>query len=73
MEKYKIIKSIGNGNFGDVFKATNTQTGEMVAIKKFKKKYADWDDCLTEKEIHSLRKMNHRNIIKLKEVLHVND
>jgi serine/threonine protein kinase len=43
MEKYKIIKELGNGSFGIVYKATNTTTGETVAIKKFKQKYTNWD------------------------------
>jgi serine/threonine protein kinase len=43
MEKYKIIKTLGDGAFGTVFKASNINTGEIVAIKKFKQKYKNWD------------------------------
>lgn len=38
MEKYSIIKTIGDGTYGSVVKAVNKKTGEMVAIKKMKKK-----------------------------------
>jgi len=40
-----------------------------VAIKKMKQKYSNWNECIELREIKSLRKLNHSNIIKLKEVL----
>ena len=42
MEKYKIIKAMGDGAFGVVFKAISPNN-EIVAIKKFKQKYNSWD------------------------------
>jgi serine/threonine protein kinase len=33
---YKRIKEIGDGTYGVVYKAENTQTGEIVALKKIK-------------------------------------
>jgi len=42
MEKYKLIKIIGDGTYGSVAKACNINTGEVVAIKKMKKKYIKW-------------------------------
>jgi serine/threonine protein kinase len=41
----------------------------VVAIKKMKQKYTNWNECIELREIKSLRKLNHSNIIKLKEVL----
>ncbi|KAI5665337.1 hypothetical protein M9H77_24660 [Catharanthus roseus] len=70
MEKYKIIKEVGSGTFGSVYGALNNQTGEIVAIKKLKKKYSSWEECLNLREVKSLRKLNHHpNIIKLKEII----
>lgn len=43
MEKYNCIKTIGDGTYGSVIKAMNLKTGEIVAIKKMKKKYYKWD------------------------------
>ncbi|XP_019226898.1 PREDICTED: cyclin-dependent kinase F-4-like isoform X2 [Nicotiana attenuata] len=73
MERYKIINEVGNGTFGNVWRALNKQTGEVVAIKKMKKKYYSWEECINLREVKSLRKMNHPNIVKLKEVVREND
>ena len=42
--------------------------GEIVAIKKMKKKYHRWDQCINQKEIQSLLKLSHPNIVRLYEV-----
>ncbi|KAJ8527132.1 hypothetical protein K7X08_029609 [Anisodus acutangulus] len=73
MERYQIIKEVGNGTFGNVWRALNEQTGEVVAIKKMKKNYYSWEECMNLREVKSLRKMNHLNIVKLKEVVREND
>jgi protein kinase len=73
MERYKVIKEVGNGTFGNVWRALNKQTGEIVAIKKMKRKYYSWEECINLREVKSLRKMNHPNIVKLKEVIREND
>ncbi|KAL8521402.1 hypothetical protein ACS0TY_011794 [Phlomoides rotata] len=73
MERYKIIKEVGNGTFGSVWRAISKQSGEVVAIKKMKKKYYSWDECINLREVKSLRKMNHPTIVKLKEVIREND
>lgn len=73
MDRYKIIKTLGEGTFAIVYKATNIKSGEIVAIKKMKKKYQQWEDCIDLREIKSLRKLNHISIIKLKEVIKVKD
>src|SRR5687767_12577128 len=73
MEKYKIQKTLGDEAFGVVFKAVNIKTNEVVAIKKMKRKFENWDECKNLREIKSLMKLNHDCIIKLKEVLRVND
>lgn len=73
MDQYKIVKVIGDGTYGVVSKAVNIKTNEIVAIKKMKKKFLSWDECMQLREIKSLRKLNHPNVIKLKEVIRVND
>ncbi|XP_008802975.1 cyclin-dependent kinase F-4-like isoform X2 [Phoenix dactylifera] len=73
MERYKLIKEVGDGTFGSVWRAINKQTGEVVAIKKMKRKYYSWEECMNLREVKSLRRMNHPNIVKLKEVIREND
>jgi len=74
MEKYSGLKTIGDGTYGSVVKAMNMKTGtifsnflnflgEIVAIKKMKKKYYKWDACISLREIHSLMKLSHPNIV----------
>jgi protein kinase len=73
MDKYKIIKTLGDGTYGSVVKGINKSNNEEVAIKKMKKKFYSWEECMALREIKSLRKLNQCNIVKLKEVIRVND
>lgn len=73
MDRYKILKTVGDGTYGSVAKGINKQTGETVAIKKMKKKFYSWEEAMALREIKSLRKMNNQNVVKLKEVIRVND
>ncbi|KAJ1549282.1 hypothetical protein HK405_006372, partial [Cladochytrium tenue] len=51
LDKFQIIKQLGDGSFGIVLMARNTQTGEMVAIKRMKKKYRTWEECTQLREV----------------------
>ena len=73
MDRFKIIKPIGDGTFGSVSKATTVSTNEVVAIKKMKSKFYSWEECLELREIKVLRKITHPNVIRLKEVVRAND
>jgi len=44
-------------------------TGEIVAIKKMKKKYYRWEQCVSQKEVQSLMILSHPNIVQLYEVV----
>ncbi|KAL5702869.1 cyclin-dependent kinase [Ranunculus cassubicifolius] len=73
MERYKIMKELGDGTCGCVYKALNLETNEIVAIKKMRRKFYYWDECVNLREVKSLCKLNHPNIVKLKEVVRENN
>lgn len=73
MNRYKVLKQLGDGTYGTVWKAVNRQTNEVVAIKKMKRKFFSWDECMNLREVKSLRKLSHPSIVKLKEVIREND
>ncbi len=68
MNRYKIIKVVGKGTFGEVFKAVLISKGEVVAIKHMCKKFYTWEECIQLREVRSLKKLSHPNIVKLREV-----
>ena len=69
MNKYQIIKSIGDGTYGQVYEGLNIETNQKVAIKKLKNKMSSWEECILQNEIRFLRKLDNENIIKLIEVI----
>mmetsp|Transcript_41978 Transcript_41978/g.50881 ORF Transcript_41978/g.50881 Transcript_41978/m.50881 type:complete len:472 (-) Transcript_41978:1036-2451(-) len=73
MNRYRVLKQLGDGTYGSVWKATNRSSNEVVAIKKMKRKFYSWEECMALREVKSLRKLNHPNCVKLKEVIREND
>ncbi|CAM9619945.1 unnamed protein product [Ectocarpus sp. 4 AP-2014] len=73
MNRYALTKKLGDGTYGSVVKAVNRQTGEEVAVKKMKKLFTSWEECMQLREVKSLKKLSHPNIVKLKEVIREND
>ena len=67
---FEVIAKIGEGTYGTVSRARDPQTGELVAIKKIKF-IEQWNyfPMTTLREIRSLRRLRHPNVIELKEVL----
>lgn len=45
----------------------------QVAIKKMKRKFFSWEECMALREVRSLRKLSHPSVVKLKEVIREND
>ncbi|KAK7574080.1 hypothetical protein V9T40_011271 [Parthenolecanium corni] len=73
MNRYITFNQLGDGTYGSVLLAQKVDTGEKVAIKRMKKKYYSWEEAMNLREVKSLKKLNHANLIKLKEVIREND
>ncbi|XP_022746711.1 cyclin-dependent kinase F-4-like isoform X1 [Durio zibethinus] len=54
---YKLIREVGDGTFGVVWRAINNLSGEVVAIKKMKKKYYTWEECVNLRKVKSLQSL----------------
>jgi 5'-AMP-activated protein kinase catalytic alpha subunit len=69
--KYEIGKTLGEGTFGKVKAAVNTETGEHVAIKVLDKEKIQKQNmgAQVKKEISIMKMVRHENIVFLKEVL----
>nr|XP_012609088.1 serine/threonine-protein kinase MAK isoform X4 [Microcebus murinus] len=73
MNRYTTMRQLGDGTYGSVLMGKNNESGELVAIKRMKRKFYSWDECMNLREVKSLKKLNHANVIKLKEVIREND
>lgn len=73
LRRYKMIQLVGDGTYGLVYLAFNHETREKVAIKTMKKKYHSWGEVMDLREVKSLKKLSHPNVVKLKEVIRENN
>ena len=68
MNKYEILGVVGEGAYGIVLKCRNKETGDTLAIKKFKD--TDDDEVIlknTQREIKMLKLLKDQHIVDLKE------
>ncbi|XP_046995602.1 serine/threonine-protein kinase MAK isoform X2 [Schistocerca americana] len=73
MNRYITLNQLGDGTYGSVVLGQRIDTGEKVAIKRMKRKYYSWDEAMNLREVKSLKKLSHANVVKLKEVIREND
>jgi cyclin-dependent kinase len=65
MDKYQKLDKIGEGTYGVVYKARDTTTGELVALKKIRLEAEDEGIPSTAiREISLLKELKHPNIVR---------
>ena len=67
---YTIVKQIGEGTYGQVYLAKETQTQAMVALKKIRMDTEKEGFPITAmREMRLLTRLQHQNVLSLKEVV----
>ena len=67
LDNYELIKQLGKGGYGKVYRVKNLKTGEIRACKQLSKLSIKNLEKF-EREINILKKSDHPNIIKLYEI-----
>ena len=64
--RYKIISRLGEGAMGEVYLASDEQTGQQVAVKILARQLITNPDLIQrfKREAETLRKLDHPNIVK---------
>ncbi|KAK8794840.1 hypothetical protein WA158_001820 [Blastocystis sp. Blastoise] len=71
MERYEKLQKAGEGAYGVVYQARDTETGDIVALKNIRLEQKDEGIPSTAiREIALLKELNHPNIVKLYDVIH---
>ncbi|XP_054801192.1 cell division control protein 2 homolog isoform X1 [Prosopis cineraria] len=71
MEQYEKVEKIGEGTYGVVYKARDRVTNQTIALKKIRLEQEDEGVPSTAiREISLLKEMQHRNIVRLQDVVH---
>ncbi|EDW95023.1 uncharacterized protein Dyak_GE19764, isoform B [Drosophila yakuba] len=70
VDVFEMIAQIGEGTYGQVYKARDHHTNDMVALKKVRLEHEKEGFPITAvREIKILRQLNHRNIVNLHEIV----
>ncbi|KAK5855965.1 hypothetical protein PBY51_007593 [Eleginops maclovinus] len=70
VDKFNIIGIIGEGTYGQVYKAKDKETGELVALKKVRLDNEKEGFPITAiREIKILRQLKHRSVVNMKEIV----
>lgn len=64
---YKLLDQVGEGSFGVVMRAQESESGEIVALKRLRlKKIEDGLSIAHVRELQTLRSTNHKNLLPIR-------
>lgn len=70
LTNYKIIKQVGEGTFGQVYKGVEKSTNDFVALKKVRlDKEREGFPITTIREVKVLMELQHPNMIRLRDIV----
>lgn len=70
VDLYEKVEKVGQGTYGEVFKAKEKATGKIVALKKVLMEYEkEGFPITTIREIKILRQLDHTNIVCLQGIV----
>ncbi|CAK8989606.1 Cyclin-dependent kinase F-4 (CDKF [Durusdinium trenchii] len=75
MDKYDVVRRIGQGAFGEVTECVERASGARVAVKVISnKRYETWEECLKLREVRALRQLgaHHKSIVVLRQIVREN-
>ncbi|WFD01096.1 [pyruvate dehydrogenase (acetyl-transferring)] kinase [Malassezia yamatoensis] len=69
-EAYQIVDQVGEGTYGQVYKAAGERSGALVALKKIRMEAIKEGFPVTSmREIKLLQSLRHENVIRLQEIM----
>ncbi|MET0766052.1 MAG: serine/threonine-protein kinase [Aeromicrobium sp.] len=74
-ERFELLKRIGAGNHGVVFRARDSKLQREVAIKRFSHFVADDPRAMLRitREVATLARVSHRNVVTVHDLVHMTD
>ncbi|VDK78074.1 unnamed protein product [Litomosoides sigmodontis] len=72
VNEFEKMNRIGEGTYGIVYRAKDTKTGEIIALKKVRMDEKSEENGISIsaiREIHLLMNLHHKNIVQLKEIV----
>ncbi|RZF38941.1 hypothetical protein LSTR_LSTR013929, partial [Laodelphax striatellus] len=70
VDVFEVLTQIGEGTYGQVYKARDRRTNDLVALKKVRmENEKDGFPITAVREIKILRQLNHKNIVNMREIV----
>ncbi|KAI8620939.1 kinase-like domain-containing protein [Chytriomyces sp. MP71] len=70
LEDFRLMCKLGEGTFSEVLKVKHKRTGQIYAMKRFRKHFNSYEEIEGLREILALRRLNpHPHIVDLEDVI----